>query len=434
MSTQIAETTEKQKPAGLKDLLKNINFRFLWLGQIISDFGDSLTMLSLIILVNQLTGSAAAIATMFIVLLIPHVTVGLVAGVFVDRLDRKLTMVVSDLVRGALVVGFIAVTLLGTADYLWIMYVIGFLQATVGTLFNPARGALIPTVVAKEQLLQANSISQTSRVIFGLLGTASAGIVIGLSHEMWVPFVIDSLTFFASALLISRIKAPKYVPQNLEKVNVRAIFGQLGEGMKIITKSRTLTGTLVGLGVSLFGLGAVNALMIPLIINDMKLPTTWFGVIEFAQTAGMILSGGLVAVMAAKLKPTTLVSGSLALLGIVIGAIAIASNLIVLGVILFAAGLLVTPIQAGTSTIMQTAVDNHARGRVGAALNSVMSISQIVSMGIAGTLAELVGVRNVFLGGGVLTLIAGLVFMLIMRSPTPKPLNTAPTSTPALTV
>lgn len=410
-------TAEKERPAGLKDLLKNVNFRFLWLGQIISDFGDSLTMLSLIILVNQLTGSAAAIATMFIVLLIPHVTVGLVAGVVVDRLDRKMVMIASDLIRGALVLGFVVVTLMDSAEYLWIMYVIGFLQATVGTLFNPARGALIPTVVPKEALLQANSITQTSRVIFGLLGTASAGVIIGLVHEMWVPFVIDSLTFFASALLVTQVKAPKFVAEKIEKINVRAILGQLGEGMGIIAKSRTLTGTLVGLGVSLFGLGAVNALMIPLIINDMKLPTTWFGVIEFAQTAGMILSGGLVAVLASKLKPTTLVSTALALLGIVIGSIAIAGNLIVLGVIIFAAGLLVTPIQAGTSTIMQTSVDNKARGRVGAALNSVMSISQIVSMGLAGTFAELVGVRNVFLGGGVLTLIAGLVFMLIMRTP-----------------
>src|SRR5215203_5208227 len=144
MSTQVAE---KEKPAGLKDLLKNRNFRFLWLGQIISDFGDSLTMLALLILVNQLTGSAAAIATMFVVLLIPHVTVGLVAGVYVDRLDRKMIMVVSDLLRGALVLGFVGVTLLGSAEYLWIMYVIGFMQATVGTLFTPARSALIPNIV-----------------------------------------------------------------------------------------------------------------------------------------------------------------------------------------------------------------------------------------------------------------------------------------------
>jgi MFS family permease len=407
----------QEKPAGLKDLLKNRNFKFLWLGQIVSDFGDSLTMLALLILVNQITGSAAAIATMFIVLLLPQVTVGLVAGVYVDRLDRKRIMVVSDLVRGALVLGFVGVALLGTADYLWLMYLIGFLQATVGTLFTPARSAIIPNIVPQSALLSANSISQTSRVIFGLLGTAAAGVLIGLTCEMWVPFVIDSLTFFASALLIWRIKTPRHVAEPGSKGDWRAVFGQLGEGIGIIAHSRILAGTLVGMAVTMLGLGAVNVLMVPLIINDMQLPATWFGLIEFVQTAAMILSGSLVAVLAARLKPTGMVSTGLSLLGVVIGSIALANNLIVLGIIIFAAGLLITPIQAGIATIMQTNVDNKARGRVGAALNSVISVSQLVSMGLAGTLAEVIGVRNVFLAGGVLTLAAGLAFVAIMKAP-----------------
>ncbi len=430
MSTQSAEREKEmememememeegaEKPAGLKDLLKNRNYRFLWLGQIISDFGDSLTLLALLILVNQITGSAAAIATMFIVLLIPQVTLGLVAGVYVDRLDRKRIMVVSDIVRGTLVLGFAGVALLGTADYLWLMYVIGFLQATVGTLFTPARSALIPNIVPQSALLQANSVSQTSRVIFGLLGTSAAGVLIGLSHELWIPIVIDSATFFASALLIWRIKAPAHVAEPGEKGNMRAVLSQLGDGMKIIGRSRTLIGTLVGMAVTMLGLGAVNVLLVPLIINDMKLPATWFGLIELAQTSAMIVSGSLIAVLAARLKPTSLVSGALTLLGLVIGAIAFASNLIVLGVILFGAGLLITPIQAGISTIMQTSVDNKMRGRVSAALNSVISISQLVSMGLAGTFAEVVGVRNVFLAGGILTLLAGVVFAAIMKAP-----------------
>ncbi|MGA7732649.1 MAG: MFS transporter, partial [Chloroflexia bacterium] len=417
MNAQTAQSVETEKPAGLKELLRNRNYRFLWLGQIVSDFGDSLTMLALLILVNQITGSAAAIATMFIVLLVPHVTVGLVAGVYVDRLDRKRIMVVSDIVRGVLVLGFVGVALLGTADYLWLMYVLGFLQAMVGTLFTPARSALIPNIVPQQALLSANSISQASRVIFGLLGTASAGLLIGLSNEMWVPFVIDSLTFFASALLIWRIKTPRHVAEPGAKGDMRAVFGQLGDGMKIIAQSRTLVGTLVGMAVTMLGLGAVNVLMVPLIINDMKLPATWFGLIELVQTAAMVLSGGLVAVLAARLKPTSIVSGALSMLGLVIGSIALANNLIVLGIIIFGAGLLITPIQAGVATIMQTSVDNKMRGRVGSALNSVISISQLVSMGVAGTLAEVVGVRNVFLAGGVLTLLAGLAFAAIMKAP-----------------
>src|SRR6266446_2756186 len=96
-------TQKKEKPASMRDLLRNRNFRFLWTGQSISDFGDSLTNLALLIIINQLTGSTAALATMLIVLTIPQVTFGLISGVYVDRWDRKRIMIVSDLVRGILV-------------------------------------------------------------------------------------------------------------------------------------------------------------------------------------------------------------------------------------------------------------------------------------------------------------------------------------------
>ena len=77
--------------------------------------------------------------------------------------------------------------------------------------------------------------------------------------------------------------------------------------MKLITNSRILTGLLLAMGVTMLGLGAVNVLAIPLIINDMHLPPTWFGLVEFSQTAGMILSGSLVAIVAAKIKPGNII-------------------------------------------------------------------------------------------------------------------------------
>ena len=87
-----------------------------------------------------------------------------VAGVYVDRLDRKRVMVISDLIRGLLVLGFI---LVDSADKIWLLYLIGFVQASVGTFFNPARSALIPNLVEKEGLLAANSLTQTTQIIFG---------------------------------------------------------------------------------------------------------------------------------------------------------------------------------------------------------------------------------------------------------------------------
>src|SRR5215212_11613152 len=102
-----ASRDAQEQALGVREMLKFRDFRLLWLGQIISDFGDGLTTLALFILVNQLTGSTAALATMAIVLAIPQVTFGLLAGVYVDRWDRKRIMILSDLLRGGMVLGFI---------------------------------------------------------------------------------------------------------------------------------------------------------------------------------------------------------------------------------------------------------------------------------------------------------------------------------------
>jgi MFS family permease len=377
-----SETAPRQ--AGLGSLLKNGNYRNLWLGQIISDFGDSLTMLTLLILVNALTGSAAALATMFIVLTIPQITFGLVAGVYVDRLDRKKLMIASDVLRAAVVLGFIFVR---SVDDLWIMYLLGFLQASFGTLFTPARSAIIPNVVPKEQLMAANSLSQTSRIIFGLLGTGTAGVLMGLLHQYWPAFVIDAFTFVLSAFLISRIRVPAQEKSEAHEGSVSAIFGQLFEGMRVIAHKRVLSGVLVAAGVLMLGVGAVNVLLIPLIVNDLKFPVTWFGIIEFVQTAAMIVGGATAALLAARFKPTGIISAALVVVGVAIGFISIVGSMWHLVPVLVAVGLAVTPMQACFATIMQTSVADNLRGRVSSALNSVISTASLVSMGLAGVAA-----------------------------------------------
>jgi MFS transporter, DHA3 family, macrolide efflux protein len=420
------EVAVKEKPAGRRDLLRNRNFRYLWTGQVVSDFGDSLTNLALLITINLLTGSTAALATMLIVLTIPQVTFGLVAGVYVDRWDRKRIMILSDLIRGVLVLGFVLVS---SANSIWLLYVIGFLQASIGTLFTPARSALLPGLVEKSALLPANSISQTSRVVFGVLGTGAAGVLIGLFNVTWPAFTVDALTFFCSVLLVSRIKAPAYKPElKAGSGSLRAVLGQLGDGIKLIAHSRMLTGTLVAAGVTMLGLGAVNVLIVPLMLNEMQLPATWFGLMEFAQTAAMVLSGTMVVALAARLKPATIISIALVLLGVMIALIAPANGVIYLIAVLFGVGLLITPLQASISTISQTAVENNMLGRMGAALSTLVSTASLLSMALAGVCAGLIGLRNVFVLSGAVVVVAGIASALVFgmaRKSTPVTIEPA---------
>ncbi len=415
----VSETTTQEtsiKPAkkpGTGDLLKNRNFRNLWTGQSVSDFGDSLTNLTLLILVNELTGSAAAIATMLIMLAIPHITFGLISGVFVDRWDRKRVMMVSNAIRGVLVLGFM---LVGSADTLWLLYLVAFLQASVGTLFTPAKGALMPAIVGRDMLMAANSLSQTSRILFNLLGTAAAGVIVGLSGTYWIPFVIDSLTFFFALFMISLIAVPEAARERrAEAGNAGVVFKQVKEGIGLILHTPALSGTMVATMLAMLGIGAVNVLIIPLIVNDLKVPVTWFGTVELAQTAAMVLSGSLITVLAARLKPTNIVSGSLTVMGLTTVALASVSSVWHLFPVLFVVGLMMTPMQASISTLMQTSAPPQVLGRVGAALNTIISTANLLSMALAGALGEVIGVRNVFVVSGIIVILAGVSSAWIFR-------------------
>ncbi len=412
----MSEAAAPTPQPSLRDLLRNKNFRWLWLGQIISNYGDSLTSLALLILINRLTGSTAAIATVAILMALPQVTVGMVAGVFVDRWSRKMTMIISDMLRGFVVLGLLLVR--GPED-VWILYALTLIQATVGVFFSPARMALLASVVAPEELLAANSIAQTSRIIFALLGTASAGVIIGLWSDFAIIFIVDALTFFISALFTWRVIAPQSIKEQVG-TSARAIFDEMMVGLRLIFTSRILIGVLSSAAIVMLGMGAVNVLFVPLLINELGMPETWFGAIEGAQVAGMVLGGALTAALAMRLQPTRLISLGLIALGAGIGAIAAVTRVWHIMLLLFPVGLVMTPVNAGIATLTQTLVSDDLRGRIGAALQTMIGAANITSMALAGVLAGIVGVRNVFLLAGVMAAIAGIVAIPIFgKQPTP---------------
>ena len=164
---------------GVRDLLRIPDFRRLYLAQAISDLGDGMTYLALFLLVLNLTGSTAAIALMSILVALPPVTIGLFAGAYADRHDRRRIMLVSDALRAVVVVSMV---LVARADALPALFALACFQAVLGTFFSPARVAM---VLGNE----TNGLSESVRpVLDGLLaipmhagveslGVASAGAV-----------------------------------------------------------------------------------------------------------------------------------------------------------------------------------------------------------------------------------------------------------------
>ena len=390
---------------GMRQVLAISNYRLLWTGQVISNFGDSLTNLGLLILVNELTGSTAALALMAIIIGLPKVIFGMLAGVFVDRMNRRRIMIWSDVVRGVAVLGFILVT---TENLLWLLYAIAFIQSSIGTLFNPARNAIIPNIVPAHGLMSANALIQTSALIVGVLGAGTAGLIIGVFDTYSPIFLIDSLTFLVSALLIARIQIDPTTATIEQSESTTKVWRQLKEGVQLLFSNRLLSGTLVAAGVAMLGLGAINILMVPFLVDDLNVPETWFGGVQFAQVSAMVVSSGFVAAIARRFLPTQIIPYTLAIVGIDVAIIAAVSGIWHLIVLLFALGLVMTPLQAAISTILQTAVEDNMRGRVGGALDTLVQLATLLSMAFAGIFGDLIGIRETFVLGGLVVVISAL--------------------------
>jgi MFS family permease len=176
-------------------------------------------------------------------------------------------------------------------------------------------------------------------------------------------------------------------------------------------------GTLISVAVVMLGLGAVNILFVPLLINELRVPATWFGAIELAQASSMILSAALIAGFLARARPATIVSTALAGLALVVVLLGGVNAVWQVIALLFAVGWLVTPLQAAVMTIVQTETADAARGRVGALLSSVSGSANIVSMAVAGLFGDLLGVRVVFGLSGILIGLAALLSVVLLRSP-----------------
>ncbi len=385
------------------------DFRLLWTGQAVSNFGDALTNLALLLTAQRLTGSTAAVATTAVAVAMPTLLFGMVAGAYVDRWNRTRVMIVSDLLRTSFVLLFLLVT---TPDRMWLLYAVAFIQAALGTFFNPARGALVPRIVPTDQLLAANSFSQMTQVAAGLVGTAVAGVIAAAFDTLALAYVIDAATFLISLTAIGLIRtdgAPEAVP------TTPRIWADVRFGIASVGRSRILLGVMIGAAIVMFGLGAVNVLLVPFIVDVLAVPETWFAAIEASQVVPMVLAAGLVAVLGRRLRPTSVISWALTGIGVLVAAISLVRAPLHLMLVFFAVGWLITPLQASVSTLIQTEVEDAVRGRTGAALNTVITAAQVSSMALAGVAAAVMGVRGVFVLAGLIAVMSGAVTAVLFK-------------------
>ena len=398
--------------ARLSDLLKNRDFRFLLSGQVIADLGDAMANLAMLLMVNYLTGSTRAIAGISIAMALPRLVLGLVSGVYVDRFDRKKIMIVANLLRGLIAPLFILAL---NPERMWLMYVLAFIQASIGTFFIPARTALLPGIVPRHQLLSANSFSQTGQTLFMLIGSSAAGVLLSGNRYFWVAFVVNACTFLTAALLHSRINNA-YKPQQVSSMpNFHEIWDNLTAGLKTIFSSKVLSGTLTANALTMLGVGAINVLLVPLLVNDLQMPSSWMGAVNLSETAATVISGGLIVGLFAHIRPTTLLPIGLLGFGAFMGLTVFSNSVWFVMLIMFLSCLFIPPVSSSIQTIQQTYVSDSLRGRISASYSALVTTATLLSMAYAGVLADAIGSRSVFLISGLLVMAAGAAAFVMFK-------------------
>ncbi len=195
--------TETHQSVGYGELIRgNANFRNLWFGQIISLLGDWFNLIASAALVVALTQSGFAVGGLFLVRMLAPFLISPIAGVVADRYNRKHILILTDLLRAIIVLGFLWIR---EPHQVWLLYTLTAIQLALSGFFFPTRTAILPDVVSGPELGAANALSSTTWSVMLGLGAALGGIVSG-TWGIYPAFAIDSLTFVVSAMFIVQIK------------------------------------------------------------------------------------------------------------------------------------------------------------------------------------------------------------------------------------
>lgn len=201
----------------------NRNFRFLWFGQIVSQLGDWFNIVALYALLFELTGSATAVAGLMVMQVLPLALVGPVAGVIVDRFDRRHVMIGADLLRGTAVLGLLFVR---TPETVWLAYVVTGVMVACSGFFEPARSATVPSIVPREKLVAANAISTgTWSAMLALGASLGGGVAAILGRD--AAFIINAVSFFASAAFLWQMRVPSRSEAVRAQPGLRGVFDGL---------------------------------------------------------------------------------------------------------------------------------------------------------------------------------------------------------------
>ncbi|MGB2909157.1 MAG: MFS transporter, partial [Anaerolineales bacterium] len=390
----------QKKPPSAFDVFRNRNFTLMWSGQFVDTMGSALTSLAASILIFRLTGSAASVGLMLIATAAPSLLVGLVAGVFVDRYDRKMIMIAANVIRAVLV---FLIPLLVPVNIVW-LYVIVALSSAVGQFFDPAHESVLPELADEEELAAANSLMAISSFGSTAIGFAASGLIASAANISWA-FYFNTLSFFFGAVCIFLVKI-KPMPK-IETGSVRLVFQNIQAGMRHLFGTPILRSLFYVSVPVLISFGLSNSLLLPFATRALGATEFEYGIQEGMTSLGFVAGSLLMAGIFNRMHEGPWIAISFLGMGAAGIAYSMTHSITVAIIILTFSGFMNAPSAIGRRLVMQRNTPREMRGRVNSAFFVARDVLFLVGMGAAG-LADLIDVRIMYLIASLLVLFGGI--------------------------
>ncbi len=389
----------------------NRNFALLASGQAISNVGDFVYSTTLLVWVFALTHSAAAISGVLIAQYAPIFLLGPVAGVFVDRWNRRTTMIVADLARaGVALLPFIAPVFLRLPA----IYSSVFLLAAFSRFFMPAKSGVLQVIVSPKQQAQAASISQATFALAFIVGPAIASPLYFAVGPL-IAVSINAFSFLLSALclLLMRVSKEAMHPSLptggvVQQGGVGAVVRELLEGFRFVGKSRVLLMVVILSLIAMLGAGALNALDIVFVSQRLHVSTVLYGPLTAAAGVGTLIGAIVGGLIASRVSARHILTGSVFLLGAGLVVYAFQTNFLLALAVIFIASTPQGAIDVGFTPLMLSVTPQTLMGRVQSVIETGMYGMSLISIGLAGYVAQFVPVYIIYAFCGLLIAFAGL--------------------------
>lgn len=381
----------------------------LWLSQLVSNLGDTLHYIALVVLVYELTGRGVAVAILVGAEVIPVLLLGPVAGVVIDRLNRKTVLIGADLIRAALALSLV------WPQGAWHAYLVAAGMAAGNTFFNPTVQAVIPALTTEDERLAANSVSWSTGRLVQIVASAIAGGLIALIGTESA-FVLNALTFVVSALLIARLVIPTHAGQlgSDTKRGLASYFADAMAGLRYARHDHLVSRLLLVQALASLAVGATGAMLVILSERHLGLEPSGFAWLIGAIGVGALVGPLIPNTLAKDYRDARWLFLPYVVRGIGDMLIAIFTPLPVALVILFVYGLNTSTGMVVYSSTIQGAVPDQVRGRVFTLLDVTWNAMRLLSLAIGALLVDAIGIRALFWSGGTLLALAGFLGLWLL--------------------